>query len=207
MVRGEHTFITFLQAGEELRGRLEVRQLRDSWMWPTILTVLGPDKKPLLETGAPVRKPAEFRTKAKQTGVHVIAINTGGNGATLSVENQYFCLFANGPGLLYAQPRAYFFVPPDAEKISLNLKTSSPAETGSMTVYNSDGKEIGRGDTTKAERFELNAEVAPPHRGKAWSVHLGDTPAGNVEDLELVLGPGCGEFLATDPARLIVPTE
>ena len=109
-----------------------------------------------------------------------------------------------GLGMIFEGGRG---VPPDAEKISLNLKTSSPAETGSMTVYNSDGKEIGRGDTTKAERFELNAEVAPPHRGKAWSVHLGDTPAGNVEDLELVLGPGCGEFLATDPARLIVPTE
>ena len=50
-------------------------------------------------------------------------------------------------------------------------------------------------------------QVPPRHRGKAWSMDLGEAPTGNLQELELVFGPGCVEFLATDPTRLIVPVE
>ena len=205
-VRGKHTFVALLRAGEELRGRVEVKQL-GRYIMPTLFVVLGPDRQKLFEGAAAVGKPATFQVKAEQAGLHVIAVNTNKNGAQVFVRNQYFCLAGRGHSLLYAQPRGYFLALPGTEEIHVTLKTASPGETGSMAVRNPRGKLVGRGDTVATGQFVVKAGVARPYRGKAWSIRIQRAPRGQLEDLRLELGPGCGKFLATHPIRLIVSAE
>lgn len=211
-VRGQHGFVVLLRAGEELRGRVEVRRL-GRYLSPCAFVVLGPDREKLLEGEASLEQPAEVQVTAKKAGLHVIAVNTGRNAARVLVHNQHFCLVGRRLGLLGAQPRAYFFVLPLAEEAHLTLTSEatgdpdSPGETALMAVYDPEGREIARGDTISGRPFEVRVKVPPPQRGKAWSLVLAKAEKGVLEDLRLELGPGCSEFIATHPTRLLVPGE
>ena len=209
VLRKRHTYVVLLRRDEELRGRVEVRRL-GRYLSPAAVTVLGPGKKSLLYVKATVGEPAEIRMKARQSGLHVLAVNAGRNAARVFVENQYFCLAGGRWNFLKAQPYGYFVVHPGAQEASVTLysdATGDPkslGETAMMTAYDATGKKIASGDTVSGRGFTVKAPVPATQRGKAWSVRLGRAPRGHFEDLRLVLGQGCGDFLATHPTRLIV---
>ena len=205
-VRGRHTFVVLLRAGEDLRGHVEVQPL-GSYITPTRFRVLGPDRQKLFEGAAAVGNPSAFQVKAKQDGLHVITVDTNKNGARLFVQNQYFCMAGRVFSLVYAQPRAYVLGAPGSGEFRVTLTTSSPGETGSMAVRDPRGKLVGRGDTVATGRFVVKAGVARRYRGKAWSIRIQRAARGQLEDLRLEFGPGCGRFVATHPTRLLTDAE
>jgi len=200
-------FAVLLEAGEPLRGRLEVRPL-GRYTAGCEFAVLAPDRDKLAEGRAELGQPAPLDVVAKEAGVYAVIVNAAPNPARLFVENQHFCLVAaEEVGLLGAQPRAYFLPVPGAKEIHLSMTTPSPAETAMMTVFDPEGREVARGDTVKSKDFQAQAPVAPEQTGKPWSLDLGRAPEGGLEDIALTLGQGCSAFLATHPSRLLVPAS
>jgi len=200
-------FAVLLEAGEPLRGRLEVRPL-GHYTAGCEFTVLAPDRSKLAEGHAEIGQPAPLDVPAKEGGVYAVIVNAFPNPARLFIENQHFCLVpAEKTGLLGAQPRAHFLSTSGAREILLKLTTPSPAETAMMTVFDSEGREVARGDTVKSKDFQARTPVAPEQAGKPWSLQLERAPEGGLEDMALTLGEGCSAFLATHPSRLLVPAS
>ena len=203
ITRGEHSYVLLLKAGEEVRGRVEVRRVGRRAAACEV-RVVGPDRAVLCQTRATLGRPATIRVKAKKAGLHGIGIASGKNAGVLYIQNQYCCLMGRRQHLIYEQPRIWFLVKAGAKKARLKLRTWSPGETARMAVYDPGGKEIVRGDTVAKSSFHVNAPVAVTHAGKAWSLTLTKASQGTLEDIILSLGQGCGRLLATHPSRLLV---
>ncbi len=207
VVRNKGLFCVLLKSGETLRGRLEVRRL-GRYTSGGQFTLFGPDRKKITEGEAALDKPAELNWVAKQAGLHVILVSTGSNAARLLVENQYFCMLrAKRMPFLGAQPRTYFVPVADCREVALTLRSPSPGETVMITVFDSTGREVLKGDTVSSKTLSKKLSVPSELAGKPWSFDLGKASKGGLEDFWLTFGPGCSDFLATDPSRLLISVK
>ena len=198
-------FAVLLEAGERIEGRLEVRRL-GTYMGGSDYVLFAPDRSKVAEGGAEVGKPVALDYTAQEPGLHVIAVDSSENAARLFLTNPHFCLIGTEAlGLLGAQPRACFIPKKGVEEISLTLSSPSPGETAMLTLFDSDGREVGRCDTVESKKATINVSVGKAPPGKPWSVTLGPAPKGGFEDLSVDFEDGCAEFLATHPSRLLVP--
>ena len=211
-VRGKHTFVVLAKAGERVRGRVEVRRL-GRYLSGAAFVLLSPGGKALAEGAAAVGEAGAFDVVAVQGGVHVLVLNTGRNAARVYVENQYFCLAGRSLHLLGGQPDACICLEPSAQQGTVSLSSpaggsaDAPGETAAMVVFDPDGKEVARGDTTSGRGFEAALEPARGQLGKPWRVRIGKAPRGVLEDLTLVLGQGTAGFVATHPTRMLTPEQ
>ena len=211
-VRGVHCFVLLADAGESVTGRVEVRRL-GRYLSPCAYVLLGPDGGKLAEGEASIGETAEIDVRAVKSGVHVLVLNTGRNAARACVWNQYFCLAGATLRLLGAQPAAYVHVPPGAKGPTVKLSSDAtgnpeaPGETAMMIVRDAAGRETARGDTVSGKAFEVALPVYTTAEGQVWEIRLTKASRGILEDLRLELGPGCTSFVATHPARLLIPQD
>ncbi|OHB77812.1 MAG: hypothetical protein A2Z25_18320 [Planctomycetes bacterium RBG_16_55_9] len=206
-VRGQTLFAVLLRAGERLTGRLEVRTL-GNYTDAAEYSVFGPNGRAMYTGRAEVEGPAHLDCAAGKEGIHVIVVQTGQNAARLYVDNQYICLIGSDKtGFIGAQPRLYFLCEASVDKVALTIGSPSPGETAEIIVYDGNGKQIAKGDTMSGETFDVEMDTLTTSGIGPWSLTLGRAPSGTLEDVWLKLGPGCGSFLATHPARLLVLSE
>jgi len=203
-VRGAHTYLVLLKKGEELKGSVATRRL-GRYFDETNYAIFGPDGKPLAQGRAPVvGGPARLSVEAPSDGLYAIVVHSGQNACRVAVANQH-CVHAGGSIAFLGQTeRLYFATKPSTREVTVGLETPSPGETATLILYNPEGKEVYRGDTTTRGSIVARA----PARGQGievWSFRLTRAPKGVCEDCLITLGEGIYAYLATHPSRLLAP--
>ncbi len=112
------------------------------------------------------------------------------------------CLLGPRVHLLGPQPRAFFLVEPEAERVRVAMETPSPGETARLRLIDPTGRVAAEADTLARRRVKAQAAVPPTARGRPWAIDLGRARRGTCEDIVLELLDGAVPLLATDPSAL-----
>ena len=205
-VRGEHVWLVLLRKGEALEGTVATRRL-GRYFSHTHFAVFGPDGKQLAQGMAPVAgTPTPFRVEAPAGGLHALIAHAGRNACRVAVRSPHCVHAGRSIAFLGSTRRLYFATKPGARKAEIGLETPSPGETATLVVYDPQGKEVYRGDTT--QRAAIVARLTAGGKGvQVWSLRLDKAPKGVCEDALVTLGEGIYPYLATHPSRLLVPAD
>jgi len=202
-VRGQGYFAVLLRQGEILTGTLEVKKL-GNYTSDAKFSLYGPDRQIIDQGKAAIGPPSKLHYLARMDGVHVMFIDTRWNAAQLNIDNRYFCMIAAPQmGFLGSQPTLYFLPDPGAQRISLILKSPSPAETALVTIFDPNGKQLAQGDTTDSSTSDIKLTITPELKHLPWSLKTSRPPKGTLEDFSLTFESDCVRFLATHPDRLL----
>lgn len=200
--RGKASFIVLLQAGETLTGRLKLNQL-SNYIADARYSLFCPDRHMVAKGIADFDKPTQLNYVAKKTGVHVIYVESGLNTANLAIDNQYFCMVATRrTSLLGRQPTLYFLTEHDTKNTSVTIGTSPPGETAVLTITDSTGQVLAKGDTMENSRYKAEFTLT---NQQPLSLALSRASIGSLDDVKLTLGKGCAKLLITHPSRLLFP--
>ena len=201
--RGLHTWLVLLRKGEELQGSIATRRL-GRYFDETLYGLFGPDGTRLAEGRAPVAgEPAAFRVAAAADGLHALVVDSGQNACRVAVSSGHCVHEGRSIAFLGATERLYFATKPGAREVTVGLETPWSGETAVLILYDPEGREVFRGDTT--ERGSIAARAPVGGEGiQVWSFQLQKAPKGVCEDAQVTLGDGTQPYLATHPARLLV---
>ncbi|MDP6505807.1 MAG: hypothetical protein QF886_19455, partial [Planctomycetota bacterium] len=201
-VRFRQNWGVLLNAGEELKGRIELRKVSDRHPGEYIITDL--DAKVVGQGHFQVGKSEAIRVKAKKDGVYAVSLLTGNNSARVWFENRHACLLLPKTlWFIYSQPEAFFLPMPDAREIEIGIYTASPGETARVALVDPEGKEVETVETTKTAKAKLKAKVPPEQSNRPWSLRVSKAASGFMEDVQVTF-KGCQPFLSPHPGRLIV---
>ena len=201
-VRFRQNWGVLLNAGEELKGRIELRQVSDRRPGEYIIT--DPDAKVVGQGQLQVGKAEAIRVKAKKDGVYAVSLLTGNNSARVWFENRHVCLLLPRTlWFIYSQPEAFFLPMPDAREIEIGIYTASPGETARVALVDPEGKEVESVETTRTAKAKLKAKVPPEQANLPWSLRVSKAASGFMEDVQVTF-KGCQPFLSPHPGRLIV---
>jgi len=212
LVQFGHAVVVLLKAGEELRARIEVVELRKDRP-PVEYLVVGPKGKEMHYGKAAASEKVTIKVKAEKSGLHCIAVGAGKLGVRLFVENQHACIIAaTKPLRLFGgQPEAYFVPPVKASETKVTVRTfwfGSDVGSAELAIFHPDGSEGVRKQLLPNSVLEVKVAVPADQADSPWRLALTESQKGELlRTMIATFGPGCGRLLATHPSRLLVPAE
>jgi len=201
--RGRSYCGVWLSAGEVLNVRAEIQKIGGS-DGPCELRLFGPDQRMRMSKEVESGATGQFTCAADQTGLHVLTTDSGRDAASLQIANPYAGLLASEPvNLIGTQPTGSFLPDEGGRSRRVTVSSPSPGETVRLTVLDSSGQELATVDTTRSPTAEARFDLPASAHGKPLSLRLEKAAQGTLEDMTVRFTAGCGDFLATHPARLL----
>jgi len=168
-LRGTHTCVALLRAGESFHARLGCRRVGKNeaaveWrLW-------DPTDALLAKGSVPVGEDAEIDVPAKQDGVHLLLLVSNKNRALVTLLNEHAAIAGRGIRLIHATSPLFFFVPEGIERFTLTVESPAPGETVKLSVLNPEGEEVAAEATGEKKTVAFEIEVPEGQEGRAWSV-------------------------------------
>ncbi len=204
-VRHESVWLAIPEAGETFEVSVEPRQM-GSYLDPTAAELLDPTGEVVETLNVGVKDTGTIEITEADPGTWMLRMSGGRQAARATSTARTFVLVGDEHNFVGPTPRLYFLPDPDASEVSVTLESTPPGETAAITVWNASGEEVFAGHThgTVSEVGDTLA-LADANRS-AWSLKVDKVPEGYIEDAIVKLR-GVLPYLATDPARLVVPAD
>ncbi len=170
---------------------------------PTAVSLRTPDDEEIASANVGPTSEETVRVETADRPWYLLLVNAGANAARITSDARAFVLATDSPHFVGPSPRMYFLPGPDAETVTVVLNTEAPGETALVTIRDPEGVEVGRLLTGEQDTVRLEIDLADHPQGP-WSLKVDRTPDGYIEDAQVDLR-GILPYLATDPARLVLP--
>ncbi len=149
--------------------------------------ITDPEGRIEFEGMAPLGQSLETTIEDAGASAYMVRAEPGMNGVVFSA-NTPWCVFAGGRWGLGSNgevPPMYLWVPPDCEQFTVAGLSTSPGESGRITVHDPSGGQVAVMDDTFDERVETAIVVPEAHRGAAWTLNWGppQEAEGSLDDM------------------------
>ena len=204
-VRRASVWLAIADPGDPFEVSVSPRQM-GRYMEPSSADLTDPSGQLVDTISVGPKATGTIAVEEAQAGTYVLRVAPGRMAARATCTARTFVLTGSTQYFVGPTPRLYFLPAPGAEKITVILETTPPGETAAITVWDPAGTEVFSGHThdnvsVVSESFALTGA----NRG-AWSLKVDKVPDGYIEDA-LVTVKGAVPYFATDPARLVVPSD
>lgn len=202
-VRNESLWLIVADAGEEFEVSVTPRQM-GRFMEPTAAELLDPSGNVVQTLNVGVKVTETIAVEEAEAGTYVLRMSAGRQAAFARSTAGTFVLVGSDHNFVGPTPRLYFLPDPHADEMTVTLESTPPGETAAITVWDPSGAEVFSGHThdTVSEVGDTFA-LTDGNRG-AWSLKVDAVPDEYIEDA-IVSIRGALPYLATDPARLVLP--
>ena len=205
-VRGLHTFVALLNAGEHFRARVACKRI-GHYTATCEWTVFAPDDQRLAQGVIEPGKEAVIEAGAGAAGVYCLVVNSGTNVAAVTPLNPHAALAGRNIHLLGGCDSLSFFVPEGVMKFTVTLATDASGETASMTITDPDGKPVATVTTGKVPKIPVDVQVPIAQSGKAWSLKVEKGGGGVLEDVMLSLDSKLPPYWSRTADSLLAPAR
>ena len=205
-LRGGHSIVAALDAGESFRAHIETRPVGANDQ-PISWVLVAPDDSVLARGDIPVGESADIDVPVASAGTYPLVVQTNGNNARVTPLNDHAALAAPRAGFIYQTSSVWFMVPEGIEQFTLTFHAQWPGETVRLRVLDPEGNEAGVEETRQTGDMELPITVPEGLDGRAWSVVFEPTEEGVMEDYAVRMDPALPAFWALAPDRLVLPAE
>ena len=204
-VRGTSVWLAIADPGEAFEVSVTPRQM-GRYMEPTGADLTDPSDQLVEAINVGPKATGTIAVEEAQAGTYVLRMAPGRMAARATSTARTFVLVGSTQNFVGPTPRLYFLPEPGADEITVTLESTPPGETAAITVWDPSGAEVFAGHThdnvsVVGESFTLTGG----NRG-AWSLKVDKVPDGYIEDA-LVTVKGAVPYFATDPARLVLPSD
>ncbi len=203
-LRGGHTIVAVLEAGESFRAHIETRRVGANER-PISWVLVGLDDEVLARGEIPVGESADIDVPVAAGGTCALVVQTNKNNARVTPLNRHAALAAPSIGFIGRTSPVYFMVPPGAAQFTLRFHGQWPGETVRLRVFDPDGNEAGVEETRRKGDMELPITVPAGQDGRAWSVAFEPTETGVMEDYTVRMDPALPAYWSLAPDRLVLP--
>lgn len=205
-VRGGHTFLALLKAGQRVRMQIERRQVHN-YKSPIEYRIFDPAdgfvEKGTVSTG----KQVLVDVPGAMDGVYVVSLDTGRNAAYVTLLNDHAVLAGRKVDLYPGTSPLFFYVPKGVARFSVTLESPAPGETAGITICDPDNKEakyVETGGTTTLCVAEIHVNTG--QWGQAWSIQAKPASTGDwFADYSIELGTNLPPYWAHAADRLLIP--
>ena len=199
--RGSHTWVALLTAGDVFGATVACQRIGASTA-PAQWRLFGPDDRLIARGAVEVGERADIEAPATQDGVHLLAVESGGSVARVTLHNDHAALAGRTVHLLGPADPLFFHVPERTDAFTLTVRSPAPGETVRVRVIAPDGTEAAVGETGPAPTYV--AELAVPQGlDGAWEVRFEKADTGVWEDYSLTLDERLAPYWAHAPDRLV----
>jgi len=185
-LRDEALYLLLANRGETVALRLAYEAVGRSDGKPLVVRVAGPSGKEAHQGVIDLRKEAEVRFTAGETGVFRIACRPAMHTVRLLSSSHPVCIA--GPSgrihLLGTTGEFCFDVPPGTREFGIRLSGQGEAERVSAAIFDATGaKRWEKLDLAAPEAFRATCDAAA--QGEIWRLRLARPAAGVLEDCTL----------------------
>ncbi len=205
-LRGGHTIVAALEAGERFRAHIETRRVGANEQ-PILWVLVAPDDTVLARGEIPVGESADIDVPVAAAGTYPLVVQTNKNNARVTPLNDHAALAAPSIGFIYQTSPVWFMVPAGSEQFTLTFRAQWPGECVRLRIFDPEGNEAGVEETRQKGDIELPITVPEGFDGRAWSVVFERMEEGVMEDYTVRMDPALPAFWALAPDRLVLPTE
>lgn len=172
-------------------------------------TVTSPAGETLTEGSAAVGESSTISFEAAQVGPYTLRAGAGRNAFTLDATGARLLIPAGADGqpfegISHAAP-VYLFVPPGAERFTVNLGGQGSGETASARVLGPDGSEIAALSTGRTMTASATIDVPVGSDDNVWALVVGPAETGIFEDFNVTLSGDVSPYVAQRPEDLLCP--
>ncbi|MDH7569523.1 MAG: hypothetical protein QHJ73_08055, partial [Armatimonadota bacterium] len=198
-VRREARLLLYARAGEPVRLRIRnarVTTYTDALWW----TLRDPDLNVLREGQIPVDQSARVEVEAPADGVYFLDVAAANSSARVESDNRYLAIEMSAEKPIHVfqeSPPLFFYVPPDARRLALNVRCGGETEPVSLVLYDPAGREVLRESGTFLPR-RFAVDVPARARGGSWRLEVAPR-----EDVSVWLEGDVVPCAADHPARLL----
>ncbi|MEW6356759.1 MAG: DUF4838 domain-containing protein [Planctomycetota bacterium] len=203
-IRGPHSFLTLLKAGERATMQIACKQV-GQYDSPTEWRVFGCTDTLHAKGTVEPQKEGRVDAPAGEDGVYVVSVQTGRNAALVTLLNDHAVLAGRQIRLVGGTCPLFFYVPEGVNEFTVTLESPAPGETARMRLLDPDGKEVASGQTGQEKTFVAKVKPEAGQSGKPWSIRIERADAGTLEDYSLELGEMLPPYWAQAADRLLVP--
>ncbi|MGI5820172.1 MAG: DUF4838 domain-containing protein [Armatimonadota bacterium] len=203
-LRGGHSIVAVLGAGETFRARIETKRVGNNDS-PITWALVSPDDEVLERGSIRVGESAEIDVPVQADGTYACVVQTSHNNARVTPLNDHSAVAAPKLSFIYETSPVYFWVPEGTEEFALGFYGMYPGEQVRLRVYDPEGNEAAVQHTHQAGTIDLPVAVGAGHDGAAWSVTFEQVEDVTMEDYSVIMDPDLPPYWSLAPYRLVVP--
>lgn len=208
ILRTTHDFLLYVTEPGPVSVTLGCRKI-GGYQSEATARVESPTGEPLVEGSAPIGETTTISFEATQIGPHVLRAGAGRNGFTLDATGAKLLIPAGAggqpfEGISHAAP-VYLFVPPGAQRFTVELGGQGSGETAAARVLGPDGAQVAALSTVGGMTDRATLAVPAGADDNVWALVVGPAETGIFEDFNVTLSGEVSPYVAQRPEDLLCP--